>query len=184
FDARDMLERLRGKTLMFVGDSISRGQFESMLCLLQPALIPSNKKSMVELDADSPLTTFKALEYNASVELFWAPFLVELETNKQGKNILHLDYIEEHGMYWKGADILVFESSHWWDHSGGDGGQTWDVVMEGNETYSHIDPMLAYRKALLTWANWSISSIDFSKTTVFFSTMAPRHSGCEKEREP
>ena len=57
FNAIDMLERLRGKRLMFVGDSISESQWESMVCMLQ-AVIPTNKKTMVH---QSSLTIFKAL---------------------------------------------------------------------------------------------------------------------------
>jgi hypothetical protein len=38
FNATDFLERLRGKRLMLVGDSMNRNQFESMLCILREAL--------------------------------------------------------------------------------------------------------------------------------------------------
>lgn len=50
-----MLEKLRGKRLMFVGDSLNRGQWISMVCLLQ-SVIPADKKSM---SPNAALTIFK-----------------------------------------------------------------------------------------------------------------------------
>lgn len=38
FNATKMLEMIRGKRLVFVGDSINRNQWESMLCLLFQAV--------------------------------------------------------------------------------------------------------------------------------------------------
>lgn len=40
-----MLEKLRGKRLMFVGDSIQRGQWRSMVCMVE-FVIPEDGKSM------------------------------------------------------------------------------------------------------------------------------------------
>lgn len=38
FNATNMLEMIRGKRLVFVGDSINRNQWESMLCMLFQAV--------------------------------------------------------------------------------------------------------------------------------------------------
>lgn len=40
-----LLEMLRDKRLMFVGDSVQRGMFDSMVCLVQSA-IPDVKTSL------------------------------------------------------------------------------------------------------------------------------------------
>ncbi|KAK4385289.1 protein trichome birefringence-like 33 [Sesamum angolense] len=45
FNATLMLETLRGKRMMFVGDSLNRGQFLSMVCLLNRVL-PETAKSL------------------------------------------------------------------------------------------------------------------------------------------
>ena len=45
FDALKLLQILRGKRLMFVGDSVQRGQFESMVCMVQ-SILPQGKKSL------------------------------------------------------------------------------------------------------------------------------------------
>ena len=42
FDGRDFLEKMRGKSIMFVGDSLSRNQWQSLTCLLHSAVPNSN----------------------------------------------------------------------------------------------------------------------------------------------
>ncbi|KAJ8570906.1 hypothetical protein K7X08_037878 [Anisodus acutangulus] len=58
---------------MFVGDSLNRGQWLSMVCLLQ-SVIPAEKRFM---SRQAHLTSFRTEEYNASIEFLWAPFLDE-----------------------------------------------------------------------------------------------------------
>lgn len=49
FDGKDFLERLRGKSIMFVGDSLSRNQWQSLTCLLHSA-VPNSKYSISRVD--------------------------------------------------------------------------------------------------------------------------------------
>ncbi|RRT45953.1 hypothetical protein B296_00054784 [Ensete ventricosum] len=106
FDALKLLERLRNKRLMFVGDSIQRTQWESMVCLLQPA-VPDGKRF---IHKDPPRK-----EFNASIEFYWAPFLVESNSDHATKHTVQrrqvkLDSITEHSQHWAAVDVLVFES--------------------------------------------------------------------------
>ncbi|CAN1812026.1 Xylan O-acetyltransferase 1 [Linum perenne] len=73
FNARVLLKKLRNKRLMFVGDSLNRNQWESMICLVQ-SVIPPGRKS---LNKTGSLAVFRIEDYNATVEFYWAPFLVE-----------------------------------------------------------------------------------------------------------
>lgn len=38
FNGKDFLERVRGKSIMFVGDSLSQNQWQSLTCLLHSSL--------------------------------------------------------------------------------------------------------------------------------------------------
>ncbi|KAL8551813.1 hypothetical protein ACS0TY_000751 [Phlomoides rotata] len=183
FDALDFLGRMRRKRIMLVGDSIMRNQWESLVCLVQ-SVVPTARKIVIY---NGPTMAFLALDYEMSIEFCWAPFLVELRKGVDNKRILHLDSIEENAKYWRGVDVLVFDSAHWWTHS--DKWSSWDFVMEGSNIYSDINPTLAYEKGLTTWAKWIDLNLDPRRTRVFFRSMSPRHnreSGwkCNNQKEP
>jgi len=59
-------------------------------------------------------SSFSEKDYDASMEFLWALLLVDLHNNSQNQRILNLDTPADNGVYWKGVDVLVFESSHWW----------------------------------------------------------------------
>lgn len=45
FDPKTALLKLQGKRIMFVGDSLQRGQWQSLVCLVE-SVIPQGEKSM------------------------------------------------------------------------------------------------------------------------------------------
>lgn len=50
--------RMRGKSVMFVGDSLGRNQWESLICMTAAALPPS---SPTQISRGDPLSVFKFL---------------------------------------------------------------------------------------------------------------------------
>ncbi|XP_043720145.1 protein trichome birefringence-like 36 [Telopea speciosissima] len=184
FNALEFLGKIRRKRIMLVGDSIVRNQWESLVCLVE-SVIPTERKIVTYT---GPTMAFHLLDFETSIEFCWAPFLVELQRGgPQNKRILHLDSIEENARFWRGVDILVFDSAHWWTHASDS--STWDFLMEGNKMFTEMNPMVAYEKGLTTWARWVDLNLDPRQTQVIFRSVSPRHNRengwkCYNQREP
>ncbi|XP_076930636.1 protein trichome birefringence-like 31 [Bidens hawaiensis] len=172
FNALKLLEILRDKRLMFVGDSVQRGMFDSMVCLVQ-SVIPEGKKSLTRVPHRR---IFRAEEYNSSIEFYWAPFLVEsISDNATNhtvlKRLVRLDSISNHRKQWEGVDFLVFESYVWWMFNSTIINATY-VNLKNVQEYNVTT---AYKIALETWANWIETNINPNNQKVFFMTMSPTH---------
>lgn len=175
FNATLMLETLRGKRMMFVGDSLNRGQFVSMVCLLH-SVIPEGAKSM---ETFGSLTVFTAKDYNATIEFYWAPFLLESNSDdaivhRISDRIVRKGSINKHGKHWKGTDIMVFNTYLWWMTGlemkvlkGSFDDEVRDVVELSTED--------AYRMGLKSMLRWTKRNMDPKKTRVFFVSMSPSH---------
>jgi len=147
-----MLELIRGKRLVFVGDSINRNQWESMLCMLLGGIkdpsrvhethgrkitkekgnysfrflvILQNRTSIFVMYGWSWSIRFSYFtlstlqDYQCTVEYYVSHFLVHESKARVGQKrrpTLRIDAIDHGSSRWKGADVLVFNTAHWWSH--------------------------------------------------------------------
>ncbi|CAA3033394.1 trichome birefringence-like 33 [Olea europaea subsp. europaea] len=175
FNATLMLETLRGKRMMFIGDSLNRGQFVSMVCLLHRS-IPKHAKSMKTFGS---FNVFTAKEYNATIEFYWAPFLLESNSDdavvhRISDRIVRKGSINKHGKHWKGADIIVFNTYLWWMT-----GQQFKILHgsfdDEEKEIVELPTEDAYRMAMKIMLRWVKKNMERNKTRVFFTSMSPSH---------
>ncbi|XP_065870279.1 protein trichome birefringence-like 30 isoform X2 [Euphorbia lathyris] len=176
FKAKKLLKKLRGKRLVYVGDSIHQNQWQSMVCMVQSAVPPGNKF----MDYSAYPYVFRIQDYNASIEFHWAPYLVESSSDpperRDGKTISVImpKSISKHGDYWINADYLIFDSYAWWIKH-----PTVRILRgsfeKGDTEYYEMEQHVAFESSLNTWANWIDTNVDPTRTSVFFSTMSPIH---------
>lgn len=99
---RSTLEKLRSKRVVFVGDSMSRTQWESLICLLMTGV--EDKKSVSEVNGNKITKRIRFLgvrfsSFNFTIEFFRSVFLVEQgsmprHAPKRVKSTLKLDKLD------------------------------------------------------------------------------------------
>ncbi|KAL2507554.1 Protein trichome birefringence-like 6 [Forsythia ovata] len=179
FNATKMLELIRGKRLVFVGDSLNRNQWESMLCLLMGAVVDPKKVYEArrrKITKEKGNYSFKFVDYQCTVEYYVTHFLVHESKARIGKKrvqTLRIDTIDKGSSRWRGADILVFNTAHWWTHHKTKAGINY--YQERDQVYPRLDASTAFQRALTTWSSWVDKYINPRKTKVFFRSSAPSH---------
>ncbi|EEF27846.1 protein trichome birefringence [Ricinus communis] len=194
----NMLDMLKGKRLVFVGDSLNRNMWESLVCMLKGSV--KDKSKVFEANGRHHFRgeasySFIFKDYNFTVEFFVSPFLVQewevADKNGKKKETLRLDLVGSLSDQYKGADIIVFNTGHWWTHEKTSKGKSY--YQEGTHVYDELNVLEAFRKALTTWARWVDSHVNPAKSLVFFRGYSASHfsggqwnsgGACDNEVEP
>ncbi|KAH7844682.1 hypothetical protein Vadar_030571 [Vaccinium darrowii] len=122
-------------------------------------------------------SSFVFKDYGCTIELFVSPFLVQewetLDKNGSKKETLRLDMISKLADEYRSADILIFNTGHWWTHEKTSKGENY--YQEGSHVYTKLNVLEAFRRALTTWGRWVDANIDPMKTMVLFRGYSPSH---------
>ncbi|CAI9295008.1 unnamed protein product [Lactuca saligna] len=169
FDGRNFLQKLRGKTIMFVGDSLSRNQWLSLLCMIHSSVPTANYAVNISLIQD--MTTYTFTDYKVKVIYHHNLYLVDIVKQKIGR-VLKLDTLTA-GKLWLNVDYLVFNTWHWWNRRGAS--QPFDYIQDGSHIYKDMDRVVAFGKAITAWGQWVDKNVIQNKTKVFFQGISPSH---------
>ncbi|CAL0335167.1 unnamed protein product [Lupinus luteus] len=176
FDGKKFLSNFKGKQIMFIGDSISLNQWQSLVCMF----FSSVPHIQILQQRSGSYNNYTFQEYGVSVLIFHSPYLVDIVVEPIGR-VLKLDSLTN-GDLWKNMDVLVFNSWLWWYRAGPK--QPWDYIQIGNEKLKDMDRMKAFKLGLTTWANWVNTKVDTRKTKVLFQGISPSHYNGAEWNEP
>ncbi|KAL4310420.1 hypothetical protein GQ457_01G015190 [Hibiscus cannabinus] len=181
FNATDFLERSRNGRIVFAGDSMGRNQWESLLCMLAQAV--TNKSAIFE-ENGSPITkhkgflSMKFLDYNLTVEYYRTPFIVVLGRRPitappQVKVIVKVDQLHWRSQQWKGANVIVFNTGHWWNRQ--KIAKMGCYFQEGGTVNMTMDTMEGFTRFLKTLMSWITDNLNPQRSHVFIRTHSPIH---------
>ncbi|RZB59284.1 Protein trichome birefringence-like 25 isoform C [Glycine soja] len=177
FNPRKFLKLMRNKSLSFIGDSISRNQVQSLLCVL------SKVEPAVEIYHDKEYRSkiWKFRSHNFTLSVIWTPFLVKAAIFEDFNGVtsseiqLYLDTLDEWTKQYKNFDYVVIGGGKWFLKT---------AIYHENKTVigCHYCPGknltelgfdYAYRKVLQEVFKFFTKSNH--KATVLFRTTTPDH---------
>ncbi|GAV79809.1 PC-Esterase domain-containing protein/PMR5N domain-containing protein [Cephalotus follicularis] len=190
FDCSAFLRRMQDRTIAFIGDSLGRQQFQSMMCM---ATGGEETPEVEDVGREFGLVkphgairpdgwAYRFPRTNTTILYYWSASLSDLEplniTNPTTDVAMHLDrppaFMRQ---YLHCFDILVLNTGHHWNR-GKLTGNHWVMYVNGkpNEDKTLAQIGNAKNFTVRSVVRWLDSELPFHpRLKVFFRTMSPRH---------
>jgi len=190
FEGQEFLIRMQSKTLAFVGDSLGRQQFQSMMCLITGG---KDSPDVQDVGKEYGLVrapgairpdgwAFRFPETNTTVLYYWSASLCEIEplnpANRSTDFAMHLDrpagFLRDN-LY--RFDVVVLNTGHHWNR-GKLNANRWHMYVNGqpNDDEKLRDLKNARNLTVHSVVKWLDKQfIKYPNLRVFMRTLSPRH---------
>ncbi|GMG99820.1 hypothetical protein Nepgr_001660 [Nepenthes gracilis] len=190
FEGSAFLKRMQDKTIAFIGDSLGRQQFQSLMCM-----VTGGKESPDVEDVGSEYSfvlppggarpdgwAFRFRETNTTILYHWSSCLCDLEpvniTDPASNVAMHLDrppaFLRR---FLHRLDVVVLNTGHHWNR-GKINANRWVMYVDGNPNENRKLAQVGNAKnfTIYSTVRWLDSQLPFHpRLKAFFTTISPRH---------
>ncbi|OMO91811.1 hypothetical protein COLO4_18077 [Corchorus olitorius] len=190
FEGSKFLKRMQGKTLAFVGDSLGRQQFQSLMCMItagkdRPDVLDVGKEYGLVIPRGGKRPNGWAYRFpstNTTVLYYWSATLCDLEPlnikDPHTEYAMHLDrppaFLRD---FLHKIDVLVLNTGHHWNR-GKLRGNRWVMYVGGapNTNKKTADMGGAKNFTIHSTVEWVNSQLPkHPHLKVFYRSISPRH---------
>ncbi|KAJ4842134.1 Protein trichome birefringence-like 14 [Turnera subulata] len=190
FEPSAFLKRMQDKTIAFIGDSLGRQQFQSMMCMATGGEwrvdVGDVGKEFGLVKARGAIRpdgwAYRFAETNTTILYYWSASLADLEplnvTDKATDVAMHLDRAPAFmRRYLDQFDVLVLNTGHHWNR-GKINANHWVMYVDGKPVKDRklLDIGNAKNFTIHSIVRWLDSQLpSHPRLKVFFRTISPRH---------
>ncbi|KAG5245076.1 protein trichome birefringence [Salix suchowensis] len=171
FEKSAFLRRMQDRTIAFIGDSLGRQQFQSLMCM-------ASARGAIRPDG----WAYRFSNTNTTILYYWSASLADLEplniTDKATDVAMHLDRAPAFmRRFLHQFDVLVLNTGHHWNR-GKITANRWVMYVNGKPLKDRklLEIGNAKNFTVHSVARWLDSQLpSHSRLKVFFRTISPRH---------
>ncbi|XP_002979283.2 protein trichome birefringence-like 26 [Selaginella moellendorffii] len=174
FDPATFLELMRGKSMLFFGDSLARNHMQSLLCSLSQVERPDKVYSREDKDVKWGFQS-----YNFTLAIVWSPFLVKHVKVRDDPLLFNLHLDVPHPAWWPSLasyDFAVMSASQWFFRPSlySINNTIFGCNEYSRENYTDVHFLTAMELAFRTSLR-AIATLDGYNGTTFLRTASPEH---------